>query len=147
VFRTLPLRAGLHALGSTLGTMVDSIHLNAVTNHTKLNGRPVMIKRRTPFGRGIAYALTFLHAYNDPAVIAELQRQLLAPAGLARLWWKVRTRSPPTCATGKSVLTDSPIQRIHSRLRRRGRCPPVPPPTARGNRACHPRTSQPSGTK
>ena len=41
--------------------------------------------------RWLPYALTFLRAYDDAAVIAELRHHLFVPKGLGRLWWKIRT--------------------------------------------------------
>ena len=39
----------------------------------------------------IPFATTFLEAYGDSEVIAQLQRQLDLPGGLAWIWWGVRT--------------------------------------------------------
>jgi hypothetical protein len=39
----------------------------------------------------IPFATTFLDAYGDGKVIAQLQRQLDLPGGLAWIWWGVRT--------------------------------------------------------
>ena len=36
-------------------------------------------------------ALAFIEAYDDPAVIAEVDNQLNAPGGLGGFWWQVRT--------------------------------------------------------
>lgn len=39
----------------------------------------------------LPFSMTFLQAYGDRAVIAELHRQLDLPGGLAWIWWRVRT--------------------------------------------------------
>lgn len=39
----------------------------------------------------IPYATTFLEAYGDANVIAQLRKQLELPGGLAWIWWGVRT--------------------------------------------------------
>src|SRR5205814_10372007 len=39
----------------------------------------------------IKFAICFLRAYNDAAVIRELQKRLIVPTGLALIWWNVRT--------------------------------------------------------
>jgi hypothetical protein len=40
---------------------------------------------------GYPFARTFLKAYGNSAVLAELRKQLVIPSGLARIWWNVRT--------------------------------------------------------
>jgi hypothetical protein len=44
-----------------------------------------------PARRWIAFATTFLRAYGDHEVIAQLRTQLDLPGGLAWIWWGVRT--------------------------------------------------------
>jgi hypothetical protein len=39
----------------------------------------------------LPFALSFLNAYGDPVVIAELTDHLAVPAGIAWIWWGVRT--------------------------------------------------------
>jgi hypothetical protein len=44
-----------------------------------------------PTRQWILFATTFLQAYGDPTVIAQLRKQLDLPGGLAWIWWGVRT--------------------------------------------------------
>jgi hypothetical protein len=44
-----------------------------------------------PNRQWLPFAISFLKAYGDPEVIAELRKQLLLPGGLAWIWWGVRT--------------------------------------------------------
>ena len=44
-----------------------------------------------PTRQWIPFATTFLEAYGDSKVIAQLHRQLDLPGGLAWIWWGVRT--------------------------------------------------------
>ena len=44
-----------------------------------------------PNRQWLPFALTFLEAYGDANVIAELRKQLDLPGGLAWIWWGVRT--------------------------------------------------------
>jgi hypothetical protein len=39
----------------------------------------------------LAFALSFLKAYGDPVVLTELTNHLALPAGIAWIWWGVRT--------------------------------------------------------
>jgi hypothetical protein len=39
----------------------------------------------------LPFAICFLRAYADRAVVAELKKQLVVPSGLALIWWNVRT--------------------------------------------------------
>jgi hypothetical protein len=39
----------------------------------------------------IGFAICFLRAYGDPAVLRELKKRLVVPSGLAAIWWNVRT--------------------------------------------------------
>ena len=47
--------------------------------------------RIVPTRQWLPFALTFLEAYGDAEVIAELRKQLDLPGGLAWIWWGVRT--------------------------------------------------------
>ena len=44
-----------------------------------------------PSRRWLPFALSFLNAYGDPVVIAELTDHLALPSGMAWIWWGVRT--------------------------------------------------------
>jgi hypothetical protein len=44
-----------------------------------------------PSRRWLPFALSFLNAYGDPAVTAELIDHLALPSGMAWIWWGVRT--------------------------------------------------------
>jgi hypothetical protein len=44
-----------------------------------------------PTGQWLPFATTFLEAYGDREVIAQLRSQLDLPGGLAWIWWGVRT--------------------------------------------------------
>jgi hypothetical protein len=44
-----------------------------------------------PGRRWLPFALSFLNAYGDPVVIAELTDHLALPSGMAWIWWGVRT--------------------------------------------------------
>ena len=44
-----------------------------------------------PNAQWLSLALWFLNAYENPAVIAELEDQLTLPNGIAWIWWGVRT--------------------------------------------------------
>jgi hypothetical protein len=44
-----------------------------------------------PSRRWLPFALSFLNAYEDPVVIAELTGHLALPSGMAWIWWGVRT--------------------------------------------------------
>jgi hypothetical protein len=46
---------------------------------------------RVPNRRRLPWAICFLRAYNDAAVIRELKKLLVVPTGLALIWWNVRT--------------------------------------------------------
>jgi len=39
----------------------------------------------------LPFALSFLNAYGDPLVLTELMNHLVLPAGIAWIWWGVRT--------------------------------------------------------
>jgi hypothetical protein len=47
-------------------------------------------------GQWLLFAIPFLKAYGDGAVIAELETQLVIPSGLALIWWNVRTNFSET---------------------------------------------------
>jgi len=40
---------------------------------------------------GLPFAICFLRAYNDDAIMRELKKRLVLPTGLALVWWNVRT--------------------------------------------------------
>jgi hypothetical protein len=44
-----------------------------------------------PNPQWFSLALSFLHAYGNTAVIAELKNELALPSGIAWIWWGVRT--------------------------------------------------------
>src|SRR6266700_2153829 len=44
-----------------------------------------------PGRRWLPFSLSFLNAYGDPVVIAELTDHLALPSGMAWIWWGVRT--------------------------------------------------------
>src|SRR5437867_5058787 len=44
-----------------------------------------------PSRRWLPFSLSFLNAYGDPVVIAELTDHLALPSGMAWIWWGVRT--------------------------------------------------------
>ena len=44
-----------------------------------------------PSRRWLPFSLSFLNAYGDPVVIAELTDHLALPNGMAWIWWGVRT--------------------------------------------------------
>jgi hypothetical protein len=44
-----------------------------------------------PSRRWLPFTLSFLNAYEDPVVIAELTDHLALPGGMAWIWWGVRT--------------------------------------------------------
>jgi len=46
---------------------------------------------RIPNRQWLSFAICFLRAYNDAAVIRELKKRLVVPSGLALIWWNVRT--------------------------------------------------------
>src|SRR5204863_350428 len=46
---------------------------------------------RIPNRQWLPFAICFLRAYNDGAVIRELKKRLVVPTGLALIWWNVRT--------------------------------------------------------
>jgi tRNA A-37 threonylcarbamoyl transferase component Bud32 len=46
---------------------------------------------RVPARHWVPFAICFLRAYNDPAVMRELKKRLVVPSGLAVIWWNVRT--------------------------------------------------------
>src|SRR6266446_993767 len=44
-----------------------------------------------PPPKWLPFTISFLKAYGDREVIAELRKQLVVPSGLALIWWNVRT--------------------------------------------------------
>jgi hypothetical protein len=46
---------------------------------------------RVPNRQWLPFAICFLRAYNDAAVMRELRKRLVVPTGLAASWWNVRT--------------------------------------------------------
>lgn len=60
-----------------------------------------------PTRRWIPFATTFLQAYGDAEVIAQLRTQLDLPGGLAWIWWGVRTNftNPATVKRRLANLT------------------------------------------
>src|SRR4029453_3970946 len=50
---------------------------------------------RIPTRQWLPFAICFLRAYNNPAVIRELKKRLIVPSGLALIWWNVRTNFTP----------------------------------------------------
>ncbi len=46
---------------------------------------------RVPAEEWLRSAWTFLEAYDQPEIAAQLQRRLVVPGGFARVWWAVRT--------------------------------------------------------
>ena len=46
---------------------------------------------RIPNRQWLSFAICFLRAYNDAAVMRELRERLVVPSGLAAIWWNVRT--------------------------------------------------------
>jgi hypothetical protein len=47
---------------------------------------------RIPNRQWLSFAICFLRAYNDAAVIRELKKRLVVPSGLALIWWNGRTK-------------------------------------------------------
>ncbi len=50
---------------------------------------------RVPTREWLRFAICFLRAYGDPAVLRELKKRLVVPSGLALIWWNVRTNFTP----------------------------------------------------
>jgi hypothetical protein len=46
---------------------------------------------RVPNRQWLPFAICFLRAYNNTAVMRELKKRLVVPTGLALVWWNVRT--------------------------------------------------------
>jgi hypothetical protein len=46
---------------------------------------------RIPNRQWLPFAICFLRAYDDAAVMRELKKRLVVPTGLALIWWNVRT--------------------------------------------------------
>jgi hypothetical protein len=89
--------------------------------------------------RWISFATTFLEAYGDGEVIAQLRKQLDLPGGLAWIWWGVRTNftnpgkvkgrlAKLSRAIGKLKLyKDAGSARVRSRRRPSISCQPIKP--------------------
>lgn len=88
----------------------------------------------------IPFAMTFLEAYGDAEVIAQLRTQLDLPGGLAWIWWGVRTNftNPGTVkrrlanlsrAIGKTKFYDDETVSARARSKRRPSitCQPIKP--------------------
>jgi len=65
-----------------------------------------------PRRRWMTWALGFLRAYGHKDPIAELQKVLQPPRGIARIWWKVRTNFKP------SMRIRRRLQKLHRSLSR-----------------------------
>ena len=66
--------------------------LPAVTRHADdLRVFLLDMVETVPADQWLPFARTFLKAYGNSAVLAELRKQLVIPSGLARIWWNVRT--------------------------------------------------------
>src|SRR5204863_276474 len=95
--------------------LVEALAINSITEKTR-RGRRVVVKRRNLHSQQLAdltnlyfrmadipirfwskveewqpFSTTFLEAYGDGEVIAQLRKQLDLPGGLAWIWWGVRT--------------------------------------------------------
>ena len=59
----------------------------------------------------LPFALSFLNAYGDPIVIAELTHHLAIPGGIAWIWWGVRTSfsNPGKVNSGSSGFEMLPL--------------------------------------
>ncbi len=49
----------------------------------------------------LSFAICFLRAYNDAAVMRELKKRLVIPTGLALIWWNVRTNFTGTAKVNR----------------------------------------------
>jgi len=56
---------------------------------------------RIPNRQWLPFAICFLRAYNDSAVIRELKKRLVVPTGLALIWWNVRTNFTGTAKVNR----------------------------------------------
>ncbi len=101
-----------------------------------------------PSRQWLPFATTFLEAYSDREVIAQLKQQLNLPGGLAWIWWGVRTNftNPAKVkrqlanlsrAIGKLKLYDKAVSSVRVRSKRRPsiNCqmikPGIPKPSSR----------------
>jgi hypothetical protein len=50
---------------------------------------------RIPTRQWVPFAICFLRAYGNSAVIHELKKRLVVPSGMASIWWNVRTNFTP----------------------------------------------------
>ena len=63
-----------------------------------------------PNRQWLPFVISFLKAYGDRDVIAELRKQLLLPGGLAWIWWGVRTNfTKPAKVKGRLAKVRSAI--------------------------------------
>src|SRR5438309_4457133 len=56
---------------------------------------------RIPNRQWLPFAICFLRAYNDSAVMRELKKRLVIPTGLALIWWNVRTNFTGTAKVNR----------------------------------------------
>src|SRR6266513_3428137 len=56
---------------------------------------------RIPNRQWLPFAICFLRAYNDAAVMRELKKRLVIPTGLALIWWNVRTNFTGTAKVNR----------------------------------------------
>src|SRR5207248_4664654 len=56
---------------------------------------------RVPNRQWLPFAICFLRAYNNAAVIRELKKRLVVPTGLALIWWNVRTNFTGTAKVNR----------------------------------------------
>ncbi len=53
----------------------------------------------------LPFTTSFLRAYGDADVIAELRKQLVIPSGLALLWWNVRTNFAKSATVARRLTS------------------------------------------
>src|SRR5581483_8591378 len=82
-----------------------------------------------PARQWLPFAICFLDAYGDQRVTDELERLLVIPGGLARIWWNVRINFARTAKVNRRleqlrrVLQLLRIQRVPARRARHKRLP------------------------
>jgi len=94
----------------------------------------------------LPFALCFVRAYGDEDVVAELRKKLVAPAGLAWIWWGVRANFTKPAkikrrlkrlrdAIAKFELRQSVVRRVRHKRRPSNSChvikPGMPRPSSR----------------